>query len=667
MVQEAGWEPRVVEENLFEATLWRSIECHLNIPSDALGLYDITVTCGDVDGYVMDKVLNVVKIEYIDKDGNPLDFLFVESGAVLEQIRVGGGAYDGKQLKVRITDVTTDETSLTVTLQSLDGENDLSVKDSREVTLTSTGENAFTSAPIILYDHIDPDTKTYFENQGYIMMPASWLKVLFRRAVEWVKSVTGLHLDVNGNKNTSDLVDGASQYLPGYSGNTVILCEGDTFNSPQYVGQEMKLVLMGVGTWSDIDEVIFRITETTAYPGFCMNATDPKVDGAGKHDDYSFEELQNSQEKSGTMEVHNTWVTFWCKDFGGQCKVDVVVRKGGATVFTLPAISIPTDLDDDDIADKWEADEIGKTQQDGTIKGGIWAGQYGQDEDDARRTLLGLSSFDCKWTPSDLEPKDTRAYTDSAQAPHKEIGDGISLWEEYRGYILDGGWNGGTFHQGGYGRLSPVSKELLVEVDAMAGVTNITGRSSVAVWMNFVSLGMAKKDHGTGIRLYYVIDQMDCPHDLFATNANEDDSASLRDYAEQYVNNELWGFVYVIFADEVTDPSPKSYSESLGVTVSNRGSYVWVDMIKAASVEKGYEFRQGVISIAAHEITHKIIDDPGTDGKEHFNDPDGDEMLDTLSDKFFLMYSVPTTANIARTWWGAVVRQLIDLPGKELH
>ena len=63
---DAGHEPRVVERDPINAGLWRSIEVELNVPDDALGLYDITVTCADCDegvsGYTMDKVLNVVRM-----------------------------------------------------------------------------------------------------------------------------------------------------------------------------------------------------------------------------------------------------------------------------------------------------------------------------------------------------------------------------------------------------------------------------------------------------------------------------------------------------------------------------------------------------------------------------------------------------------------------------
>ncbi|MHC4249013.1 MAG: Calx-beta domain-containing protein, partial [Planctomycetota bacterium] len=59
---------RVVEENPFLATVYRTIEVELDVPDDALGLYDIKVTCKNaagegVDRYAMGNVLDVLKMD----------------------------------------------------------------------------------------------------------------------------------------------------------------------------------------------------------------------------------------------------------------------------------------------------------------------------------------------------------------------------------------------------------------------------------------------------------------------------------------------------------------------------------------------------------------------------------------------------------------------------
>ena len=66
---------RVVEEDPFYATIFRTIEFDLQVPDDAFGFYDIEVTCKDadegVDGYVMEKVLKILKMEMLVGEVDP--------------------------------------------------------------------------------------------------------------------------------------------------------------------------------------------------------------------------------------------------------------------------------------------------------------------------------------------------------------------------------------------------------------------------------------------------------------------------------------------------------------------------------------------------------------------------------------------------------------------
>ncbi len=63
----------VVEHDPIKANCRRSIVFVANVPPEACGLYDVSVSCGGVQSYTMDKVLSILKIEYVDKDGASLD------------------------------------------------------------------------------------------------------------------------------------------------------------------------------------------------------------------------------------------------------------------------------------------------------------------------------------------------------------------------------------------------------------------------------------------------------------------------------------------------------------------------------------------------------------------------------------------------------------------
>ena len=68
------------------------MEFHLDVPAGAtLGLYDLEVSFTDPEGnqvtsYQMTDALNVIRVEFVDKDGTPLEFLVAESGVTLYNI-----------------------------------------------------------------------------------------------------------------------------------------------------------------------------------------------------------------------------------------------------------------------------------------------------------------------------------------------------------------------------------------------------------------------------------------------------------------------------------------------------------------------------------------------------------------------------------------------------
>ena len=83
---DTAYAPKVVCENLVQQCRWRSIQFYIEVPELAdPGLYDLEVSFTDPDGnevtdYVMEEALNVIKVEFVDKDDNPLDLLLILDG-----------------------------------------------------------------------------------------------------------------------------------------------------------------------------------------------------------------------------------------------------------------------------------------------------------------------------------------------------------------------------------------------------------------------------------------------------------------------------------------------------------------------------------------------------------------------------------------------------------
>ena len=198
--------------------------------------------------------------------------------------------------------------------------------------------------------------------------------------------------------------------------------------------------------------------------------------------------------------------------------------------------------------------------------------------------------------------------------------------EEYRGFILDGGghdWDGENSHTGGHTRLSPVYKELLVEVDAMTGVTNMPDRAGIATWMDAVARGISQNTDGAGFRMYYVIDDLATPHNLFTYVPGGDHTTAL---AREYVlsvdggqrNDELDGFTHLQLIDSF-DPSHDSAGHAWNTAA---GAIYAVDTghaLAAADIWDidGATYHPGYIS---HELHHAY-----NNTLLHFLDPNDNE------------------------------------------
>jgi hypothetical protein len=294
-------------------------------------------------------------------------------------------------------------------------------------------------------------------------------------------------LDVNADGDADDAVDGAAGFLPGREGATAKIEWGADGG---YVGpQGMKLALAGMPDSSRVDAVTFEILETTAIPGFCSNSA-----SGGTGDDFS---LSASADARGPVQGGSSggvWsVPFYCKDFGGWCRVRAVCRKNGAEVFSLTA-DIPEDANGNRISDAWEKAEIARHNAVYPANQISWdSDPYADTDGDNEPAALGNRRTDGSYS-------------------HADTGDGLTVMDEYRGYLLDGGADfAGTRHK----RLSPALKELLVQANEQENMAGDVGTGPAAnptafaafnktLVMQSVAQFYSNPTRGAGIDLYWV-------------------------------------------------------------------------------------------------------------------------------------------------------------------
>lgn len=426
-------------------------------------------------------------------------------------------------------------------------------------------------------------------------------------------TVVYVDLDVDNNGALFDAVDGVNNYLPGYEGTTNKLTTGATFNTVSYVAQHMQIIAEGIGSGQGVDEVEFVISSYTTLRGYAENKTAYLVDKYFCNDDYSFAATSDARAATGRMTAHSTAVDFYCKDYGGSATVLANLKKDGTTIFTW-ILDVPTDKDNDGIADRWEREQIAE-----------WNAKYGMTLDVNNLALVAPSE--------DLEMADPDGPTNTdggTNLPaHKTVGDSLTVLQEYRGFILDGG----AGHTGGHKRLSTARKELLVEVDVMDGLqwdTNGDGVINASdysfAWsdalpvMDIVSLGFADPSAGTGIDLYYLVDETAAKYQLFASYSDREAWAASHRHITNGVPNMLSEFVYLAFADFMSDrPAYGGVSASYGSYVFVKTKYAQSDMAHDLA-----NLHAWLARTAAHEVTHCLLDTRnanGFDRYEHLIDP----------------------------------------------
>jgi hypothetical protein len=322
-------------------------------------------------------------------------------------------------------------------------------------------------------------------------------------------------------------------------------------------------------------------------------------------------------------------VEFWAKDYGGRAVVVVEFIRDSVTVFEWEMV-VPIDEDSDGIADIWELARVEE-----------WNTQY--DESQTVDNTFFDDEEESGNRDKEQEDPDGEENTDGGTnlPDHKTTGDILSAFDEYRGYILDGGYDG---FAGGHIRLSPVAKEFLLEVDAMEDVDHMPNLEGIEAWMDDVADGMGQLTDGIGVRMYYVVDGISTSHtDFDPTGTGYTQDQLLAAYAAAEADQDLSAtedFRHLLLVDEFFG----DYAYKVGI--SDKTSDLW----SMYAVDLAYQVCiPGVTDagIISHELHHLQIHETGDDGGEHFSDTNGNGTPGEVADKLLTLwnynYAYPTT------------------------
>ena len=201
-----------------------------------------------------------------------------------------------------------------------------------------------------------------------------------------------IDVSVNGDDDLNDAVDGIDKFLPGYEGDNAVL----TLENQQTV----KLIITGLEAGSSVN---LSLNETTKLTGLAGNV------GGSDAFDYQFSNGGQQIEGlvaggDGTLAVELNVL-----DFGGK----TIVKVQDADGVELATLAIPLDGDGDSLPDVFEDryDNLDKTKAETTA--GTNDAQFDGDILNA-----GGSEFARRGT---------------------QVGDKLTAFDEYRGFILDDG------------------------------------------------------------------------------------------------------------------------------------------------------------------------------------------------------------------------------------
>ena len=387
--------------------------------------------------------------------------------------------------------------------------------------------------------------------------------------------------DGSGGSPDGDLEDpedGVRAFLPGERGGVPVISGSPNPNNPSQIllsFQPLKIVALAPGLAS----VAFDIPGgmVSQWRGY---TTDTLVPNETKPD-FSFD--RDTYQDSYVVPVANgkAVAPFWCKDYGGWCRVRIrFLDSAGSVVYTY-RLDIPRDDDHDGISDQWEEDMVRE-----------WNTQYGAHE------TVGNTFFN---PDHDAELPDPDGDA-GPLAAHASPGDGLSVREEYRGFDFLGSAEWGVttrFH-----RLSPARKNLLVEVDSMQGFATTPTAPEIAGCMAAVKSAFMSS---AGAQVDYAVDRINLPYasfsvssDLYAYRATHRGVGDgLHDYTKH---------AYLLFCESYAPTTPPV--TILGITQkSDKGASVFAKTCRTEATTLspfGVTFTSLIGSVATHELGHVV-------------------------------------------------------------
>jgi len=158
----------------------------------------------------------------------------------------------------------------------------------------------------------------------------------------------------------------------------------------------------------------------------------------------------------------------------------------------------------------------------------------------------------------------------------------------------------------------------------------------------------------------YVIDEPTASHRDFSSYAQAESWANAHRHRTNGQPNMLTKFVYLAFAD--------SMAGSTGGFAGSYGAFVVVDSAHDFATNQGFNVTSHRAYVAAHELTHMIIDTHnanGFNGGEHLPDPNENGVQDDADDGRYLMYHHQTAQNTSGIHFSNPTLRQIDLTSKE--
>jgi hypothetical protein len=145
----------------------------------------------------------------------------------------------------------------------------------------------------------------------------------------------------------------------------------------------------------------------------------------------------------------------------------------------------------DQISDKWESDMVAQ-----------WKTQYNDQQAAGTGFFTGADDKEL--------PDPDGQLSNPTYEEQKTAGDHVSVFSEYRGFILDGGGfdaGGQNGHTGGHKRLSPARKEALLEVDHTPNL-QYSPPGGVKTYFDSATRIWSRE---AGVHVYYVTDNSNLP------------------------------------------------------------------------------------------------------------------------------------------------------------